>query len=100
VPFTHAFLRTLTKGMSDTDGRDLRQHLEAALVPMIRCALRSGLGQPELVRWVQRHRPANELGRLDREARCMARMLSGSLLEQLEQPQPTSRWAAETVAGL
>jgi hypothetical protein len=33
----------------------VRQQMEETLAPMIRCALKSGLGQPVLVRWVRDH---------------------------------------------
>jgi hypothetical protein len=62
------------------------------------------VGQPELVRWVQNHRPetavgADNPGALDHNARCMARLLSGSLVQQLDEEARPSRWAAETVVG-
>jgi hypothetical protein len=35
----------------------LRDRLEAMLKPMIRCAWRDGLGEPNLVRWVRQQLP-------------------------------------------
>jgi hypothetical protein len=77
----------------------LRQTLEATLVPMIRCALRNGTGQLNLVRWVQ-----NQLPLLDptagpnpdpaRYAGAMARVLCERLMERLEPPS-----GCETVVG-
>jgi hypothetical protein len=105
MKFTDAFLSVLTNSVPGNENRDLRQKLEACLVPMIRCALRSGLGQPELVRWVQSQRQENRAGAdltggLDHDARCMARLLSSSLLQQLRERSRPSPWAAETVVGL
>jgi hypothetical protein len=70
----------------------LRESIEASLVPMIRCALRSGAGLPPLVQWVRRHQPA--LPDPLRAAPAMARQLCARILEHL-QPAHT----AETVVG-
>jgi hypothetical protein len=70
----------------------LRETLEASLVPMIRCALRSGAGLPPLVQWVRRHQPV--VTDPVRTAPAMARQLCARLLEHL---QP--RHAAETVVS-
>jgi hypothetical protein len=82
----------LRLGVGNPDNpRNLRETLEASLVPMIRCAMRSGAGLPPLVQWVRRHQPA--VADL-RAAPAMARQLCSRLLEHL-QPRHT----AETVVG-
>jgi len=45
------------QGNGPSDPQHLREKLEATLVPMIRCALKTGLGQPTLVRWVRDQLP-------------------------------------------
>lgn len=45
------------QGSGPSDSQHLRQKLEATLVPMIHCALKTGLGQPTLVRWVRDQLP-------------------------------------------
>jgi hypothetical protein len=60
------------------DPRRLREQLRATLEPMIRCALRTGLGQPPLVRWVQ-----NQLPLLDRGGEDVAAPLAQALSERL-----------------
>jgi hypothetical protein len=62
------------------------ESFEANLRPIIRCAIRSGRGHPDLVRWVQRNLvqvPGGaDRARLDpdRAARPMARLLCQALL--------------------
>src|SRR5258708_16872282 len=67
----------------------LRDKLEASLKLMIRCALRSGVGEPTFVRWVQQ-----QLRLLGPEAAChpdrfshvapLARVLSERLLARVD----------------
>jgi len=45
------------RGDGLSDPQHLREKLEATLAPMIRCALKTGLGQPTLVRWVRDQLP-------------------------------------------
>jgi hypothetical protein len=79
-----------------------REDLERSLVPMIRCAIRSGTGLPPLVQWVKRHLPAQAArgehrpSDLEWAAPSMARLLCDRLLEQI---QPPAQAARETVAG-
>jgi hypothetical protein len=66
-----------------------RQALEATLLPMIRCALRSGVGQPPLVNWVECHlHQFDPRGALSpdrtRYAQPMARVLSERLADRLD----------------
>ncbi len=87
----------LRKG-SDRPG-GLRQNLETTIEPMVRCALRSGIGQPVVVQWVRQHLPlfAPEPERRSdpmRYARPMTRMLCDRLMTWLD-PLP----ARETVLG-
>jgi hypothetical protein len=77
----------------------LRQKLEATLVPMIRCALRTGSGQPPLVHWVQHQLPLlggndEERGDPSRLAGPLARVLCDRLLARLD-PMP----GRDTVTG-
>lgn len=67
----------------------LREKLQATLEPMIRCALRSGLGQPPLVRWVQHrlpnfHKDSGDRSDLSRLAGPLARELCDCLLARLD----------------
>lgn len=77
----------------------MREKMEATLVPMIRCALRAGVGQPPLVRWVreQQERFTSTADRADptRLALPLARELCGRLLDRLD-PLP----GRETVVGM
>ena|SRR5688572_8352970 len=65
----------------------LREKMEALLVPMIRCALRTGLGQPPLVRWVHDQlplMPAGEQADPVRLAAPLARRLCDRLMDRLD----------------
>jgi hypothetical protein len=79
-----------------------RETLERSLVPLIRCAIRSGTGLPPLVRWVQRHLPEHapqaphRPADMEWAAPSMARQLCDRLLEQM---QPPAQAACETVVG-
>jgi hypothetical protein len=79
-------------------GPDARPRLEAelerTLVPMVRCALRSGAGLSPLVGWVRRH--AERLPEEDRSAPRLARLLCGELLRRA---RPEAIGAMETLVG-
>ncbi len=83
----------------------LRQDLEACLVPLIRSAIRTGVGAPPLVQWVRRHLPAAPSGRPagaprapahdpDATAPAMARQLCAVLIRHYQ-----GRPGQETVVG-
>lgn len=76
----------------------LREKMEATLVPMIRCALRTGTGQPPLVNWVQHQLPLlgsdEDRGDPSRLATPLARVLCDRLLARLD-PRP----GRDTVVG-
>jgi hypothetical protein len=77
-----------------------RQRLEQTLEPMVRCALRSGVGQPVLVQFVE-----DQLSRIDSRARTrpdrisyaapIARVLCDRLVNRLNPLH-----GRETVVGL
>jgi hypothetical protein len=100
----HDALRALAAGLQCGDpanpDRD-REALEARLLPLVRCALRSGRGLPKLVDWVQRSARAlaapGQSADPDRAAPSVARLLCARLAQQL-QAQP-ARPAYETVVG-
>ncbi len=97
--FSEDALRILAErlGWSWAEGPErLRDRLEASLVPIIRCAIRTGTGLGPLVQWVRRQLPA-EAGGADptRAAPEMARRLSSAILRQLQ----VRRAGAETVVG-
>jgi hypothetical protein len=99
-------LRALAAGLQCGDpanpDRD-REALEARLLPLVRCALRSGRGLPKLVDWV--HGAARALAAPgpgpsadpDRAAPSVARLLCARLVQQL-QAHP-ARPACETVVA-
>ena len=81
----------------------VRETLEASLVPLVRRALRSGAGIPQLVQWVQKTLPQVQAGQdrarpadPDRAAPPLARLLCTTLL----QPRLAPAAAGETVLGL
>jgi hypothetical protein len=83
-----------------------RQALEASLVPMVRCVLRTGRGSPRLVRFIHAALPAvagpHRRGHAvdpDQAAAPVARLLCRALLAQMR-CRPDSHAAAETVVGL
>jgi hypothetical protein len=82
--------------------RALRETLEAGLLPLIRCAIRSGTGLPALVSWVRSNLAAEPGGRADpaRAAPFMARRLCAALLgpDAGADARPDAR--RETVVGL
>lgn len=81
----------------------IRERLEASLVPLVRRALRSGAGIPQLVQWVQKTLPQVQAGEdrtrpadPDRAAPPLARLLCSTLL----QPRLAPAAAGETILGL
>jgi hypothetical protein len=62
-----------------------RQALQANLLPMIRCALRAGIGHPSLVSWVRCHAACEPGESPDpvKAAPPMARVLCERMLERL-----------------
>ena len=84
---------------STPEPQALLRSMETYLLPLVRCALRSGTGQPVLVDWVKNQLPlfAPEAGpRSDTSgyAAPMARVLCERILERLD-PRPQR----ETVLG-
>jgi hypothetical protein len=82
---------------------DRERTLEESLLPMVRCALRSGLGHPRLVRWVRKTLPAvpgpHQAGRPvdpDLTGPPLARLLFRTLLREMYQDPAR---ALETVLG-
>jgi hypothetical protein len=76
----------------------LREKLQATLEPMIRCAIRTGQGQPPLVQWVQHQLPQSprdhDRADLSRLATPLAQDLCDRLLARLD-PLP----GRDTVVG-
>jgi hypothetical protein len=80
----------------------MRETLEASLVPLVRRALRSGAGIPQLVTWVQTTLPQVQTGQdhssssdSDGAALPLARLLCATLLRH----RPTRPAALETVVS-
>jgi hypothetical protein len=89
---------------SATPPQQMRAALEASLIPLVRRALRSGAGMPQLVQWVQTTLPQVHNGQdrtrpldPDLAAPPLARLLCATLLRQ-RSTRPTAG-AAETVVG-
>lgn len=81
----------------DPEGRRLRRQLTEGLVPLIRCAIRSGKGLPQLVRWVRAHLPDTPAGVAPESAApSLAHLLCDTLLCQPSR-QPGLRAACDTV---
>jgi hypothetical protein len=96
-------LRNLAARMhcGDTNNpQRVRETLEASLVPLIRCAIRSGTGVPALVTWVRRHLPEPSGSSADaaRAAPSLARLLCSTLLGQAS-PEPPRQALCDTVVG-
>src|SRR5690349_4355693 len=74
----------------------IRERMKASLRPLIRCALRSGVGQPPLVDWVRRQVALLEPdpGAEPRDLGSLSRLLCERLMAWIEQVP-----GAETVAG-
>src|SRR4051794_26970852 len=70
------------QGSGPSDPQHLRAKLEATLVPMIHCALKTGLGQPTLVRWVREQLPLMTPDQ-QRDPARVAGPLAGQLAERL-----------------
>jgi hypothetical protein len=84
-----------------------REALEASLLPMVRCVLRTGRGNPRLVRWVQAALPAVASPQRpgpavdpDQAAAPVARLLCRALLAQVRSRPDGPALAAETVVEL
>jgi hypothetical protein len=84
-----------------------RAALEASLVPMVRCVLRTGRGNPRLVRWVQQALPAvagpqwpGQAVDPDQAAGPVARLVCSAMLEQMRLRPDGAGAAMETVVGL
>jgi hypothetical protein len=88
--------RHVRRGLRENTPEHFRQALEASLLPMIRCALRSGIGHPHVVSWVRHQAASNPHTSPDptRAAPPIARALCERLLERLD-PMPSR----ETVVG-
>jgi hypothetical protein len=96
--FSDDSLRILAErlGWSWAEGPErLRDRLESSLVPLIRCAIRTGTGLRPLVQWVRGQLPPAGAGDATRAAPEMARRLSSAILHQLQR----RRAGAETVVG-
>jgi hypothetical protein len=83
----------------------LRETLEASLTPLVRRALRSGDGMPQLVAWVRTNLPRVDAGRdrarpmdPDCAAPPLARLLCATLLRG--RPDRLAASATETVVGV
>jgi hypothetical protein len=99
MDFSQDSLRQLAARLRDGDLLDpdhFEHELARRLLPLIRCAIRSGAGQPRLVRWVRRHLPPH--GDLE-AAPGMARLLSARLVQQFQAGAPSQRLALDTVCG-
>jgi hypothetical protein len=79
--------------------------LEADLVPMIRCVMRTGRGQPGIVAWVKRNLPAvapsggaGQPADPEWAAPRMARLLCSQMLQKVRAEQ-TRMGTRETVVG-
>ncbi len=93
----HTLAERMRRGSPEARQR-LRHELEDSLVPLIRSAIRGGIGMPQLVSWVRRHLPAAPAGTSPESvAPSLAHLLCDTLLRQY-QPRPTADIAArETV---
>lgn len=99
-------LQTLADRMrcAGTPPHRLRETLEASLLPLVRRALRSGAGMPQLVQWVQATLPHVDCGQdrthpadPERAAPSLARLLCATLLHP--ESARRSALAVETVLG-
>jgi hypothetical protein len=100
-------VKALADRVGCADGPEVqrRHSLEESLVPVVRCALRTGRGHPRLLSWVRRALASvpgpHQCGRPvdpDRTAAPLARLLCSTLLEQVRSA-PGRAGALETVMG-
>ncbi len=100
-------LQLLARRIYGAYGEDVRDRvtLEADLVPMIRCAMRTGRGQPAIVAWVKRNLPAlapSSTGGqpVDPEwaAPRMARLMCAQMLRTVRDEQDRAA-TRETIVG-
>ncbi len=106
MDFTDEAVQTLARRMYGSDGGSVssREEMEELLVPMIRCVLRTGRGQPLLRHWVERNLPAVALAsppgqvvKPEWAAPRMARLLCSQMLQvQADQGRAATH---ETVVG-
>jgi len=82
--------RSVRRTLSEDNPQCFREALEASLLPMIRCALRSGVGHPHVVNWVRHQAASNPHLPPDpvRAAPPIARALCERILERLD-PLPS-----------
>jgi hypothetical protein len=106
MTFSHDALQTFADRLCGgaTSPLRVRETLEASLIPLVRRALRSGAGMPQLVQWVQTTLPQIQAGHdrtqpvdPDRAAAPLARLLCATLLRQ--QPMRPAAGGLETVVG-
>jgi hypothetical protein len=93
---THALADRVGCPEGPADGR--RQALEATLLPMVRCALRTGRGHPRLLQWVRGALPAGGPVDPDQAAGPVARLVCSALLDQMR-GNPDRAAALETLVG-
>jgi hypothetical protein len=81
-----------------SDGHGVQVELAGCLVPMIRCALRAGVGAPQVVAWVHAH-AAGQLreGPPEELAEALARELSSAVVRRWCEGGCESLRAEETV---
>jgi hypothetical protein len=80
-----ALANHMRRNLSGPPGR-WQEALEASLLPLIRCALRKGIGHPSVVHWVRRQAEGNPTASADpaRAAVPMARALCERLMQRLD----------------
>jgi hypothetical protein len=104
--FPHDSLQSLADRMGcGREPHRVRETLEASLIPMVRRALRSGAGLPQLVQWVQTTLPQLQVGQdrtrpvdPERAAPPLARLLCAKLLDRRAARTPVL--ATDTVVGV
>ncbi len=106
MSFPHNALQAFADRMrcGDAPPHQVREKLEASLVPIVRRVLRTGAGLPQLVQWVRRTLPQLEDGQdrtgsldPDRAAPPLARLLCATLLRR---PPARPALAIDTVVGV
>src|SRR5262249_449595 len=84
----------------DPETPRLRRQLAEGLLPLIRCAIRSGPGRPQLGTLVRAHLPATPSGGFPESAApSLAHLLCDALLRTHPSRPDASRAACETVPG-